>query len=145
MPKYNCTVIFDASSTINVKADSPEEAAMLAEDMTSGNQTLCHQCSNTLETGDAIGVHVYDEDSTEHFLDTTHRGQPAAQFAGSYGIIDESAAKRIATALGWEPKREWVGLTQQDIDIAFDDTQEGGGFNEFARAIEKTLRRKNNG
>ena len=24
--------------------------------------------------------------------------------------IDESAAKRIATALGWEPKRTWVGL-----------------------------------
>ena len=40
-------------------------------------------------------------------------------------------------------KREWVGLTQEDIDIAFDDTQEGGGFNEFARAIEQTLRRKN--
>lgn len=39
--------------------------------------------------------------------------------------------------------RQWVGLTQQDIDIAFDDTQEGGGFNEFARAIEQTLRRKN--
>ncbi len=40
-------------------------------------------------------------------------------------------------------QREWVGLTQEDIDIAFDDTQEGGGFNEFAQAIEKTLRRKN--
>jgi hypothetical protein len=42
-----------------------------------------------------------------------------------------------------QPQREWVGLTQEDIDIAFDDTQEGGGFNEFARAIEQTLRRKN--
>jgi len=40
-------------------------------------------------------------------------------------------------------KREWVGLTQQDIDIAFDDTQEGGGFNEFAETIEQILRRKN--
>lgn len=40
-------------------------------------------------------------------------------------------------------QREWVGLTQEDIDIAFDDTQEGGGFNEFAEAIEQTLRRKN--
>jgi light-regulated signal transduction histidine kinase (bacteriophytochrome) len=38
---------------------------------------------------------------------------------------------------------QWAGLTQQDIDIAFDDTQEGGGFNEFARAIEQTLRSKN--
>ena len=71
------------------------------------------------------------------------RPQPAAQFAGSYGTIDESAAKRIAIALGWEPKREWVALTQQDIDIAFDDTQEGGGFNEFARAIEQRLKEKN--
>ena len=42
-----------------------------------------------------------------------------------------------------QPQREWVGLSQEDIDIAFDDTQEGGGFNEFARAIEQTLRRKN--
>jgi len=39
----------------------------------------------------------------------------------------------------------WVGLTQQDIDIAFDDTQEGGGFNEFAYAIEAKLREKNGG
>lgn len=40
-------------------------------------------------------------------------------------------------------EREWVGLTQEDIDIAFDDTQEGGGFDDFARAIEATLKRKN--
>ena len=39
--------------------------------------------------------------------------------------------------------RKWQGLTQQDIDIAFDDTQEGGGFNEFARAIEAKLKEKN--
>jgi hypothetical protein len=41
------------------------------------------------------------------------------------------------------PKREWVGLTQEDIDIAFDDTQEGGGFDDFARAIEAKLKEKN--
>ena len=40
-------------------------------------------------------------------------------------------------------RKPWVGLTQQDINIAFDDTQEGGGFNEFARAIEAKLREKN--
>jgi hypothetical protein len=37
----------------------------------------------------------------------------------------------------------WVGLTQQDIDIAFDDTREGGGFDDFARAIEAKLKAKN--
>lgn len=42
-------------------------------------------------------------------------------------------------------QREWVGLTQQDIDIAFDDTQEGGGFDDFARAIEARLKEKNHG
>jgi len=40
-------------------------------------------------------------------------------------------------------QRQWVGLTQQDIDIAFDDTQDGGGFNEFACAIEAKLKEKN--
>lgn len=41
------------------------------------------------------------------------------------------------------PQREWVGLTQHDIDIAFDDTQEGGGFDDFARAIEAKLKKEN--
>ena len=58
-------------------------------------------------------------------------------------VIDKSAAIRIATSLGWEPKRTWVGLTQEDIDIAFDETQEGGGFWEFADAIEAKLKEKN--
>ena len=40
-------------------------------------------------------------------------------------------------------ERPWVGLTDDDIDIAFDDTQEGGGFWEFARAIEAKLKEKN--
>ena len=39
--------------------------------------------------------------------------------------------------------KPWVGLTQQDINIAFDDTQEGGGFDDFAHAIEAKLREKN--
>lgn len=40
-------------------------------------------------------------------------------------------------------RKPWVGLTQEDIDIAFDDTQEGGGFDDFARAIEAKLKEKN--
>jgi hypothetical protein len=44
------------------------------------------------------------------------------------------------------PQRQpWVGLTNEDKQIAFDDTQEGGGFWEFADAIEATLRKKNHG
>ena len=41
-------------------------------------------------------------------------------------------------------KRKWVGLTDEDKQIAFDDTQEAsGGFWEFADAIEAKLRQKN--
>ncbi len=42
-------------------------------------------------------------------------------------------------------QRTWVGLTDEDIEIAFDDTQEGGGFDDFARAIEAKLKEKNYG
>ena len=34
-------------------------------------------------------------------------------------VIDKSAAKRIATELGWQPKREWVGLTGPEVDEAY--------------------------
>jgi len=42
-------------------------------------------------------------------------------------------------------QRTWVGLTDEDVEVAFDDTQEGGGFDDFARAIEAKLKEKNNG
>ena len=84
--KYECTVIFDASSSVIVEADTPEEAAQLAEDMVQGNQTLCHQCSNDLNTGDSLGVHVYNEECTEELLDTTYRS----------------------------PQRTWIGLTNDE-------------------------------
>jgi len=89
MTKYSCTVIFDASATVEVEAGSPEEAASQAEDMACGRQYLCHQCSKELNTGDSIGVHVYNEECDEQLLDTTYK-----------------------------PKRDWVGLTDQEcIDI----------------------------
>ena len=92
----------------------------------------------TLKTIDAIiairEALALSESSTK--CEETSHAQPEP-------VIDKSAAVRIATSLGWEPKREWQGLTQKDIDIAFDDTQEGGGFWEFARAIEAKLKEKN--
>lgn len=65
----------------------------------------------------------------------------------AYGIdcIDQTQLT-VPAAQRQYPQAEraaWVGLTQEDIDIAFDDTQEGGGFDEFAQAIEIKLREKN--
>lgn len=62
-------------------------------------------------------------------------------------IIDESAAKRIATALGWEPKCEWVGLTDEQIDaIVVDEVgldADADEMHNFARAIEVKIKEKN--
>jgi len=60
-------------------------------------------------------------------------------------VIDKSAAIRIATALGWEPKREWVGLTDEEIEAiwyAFHDREMGYAMR-FTRAIESKLKQKN--
>ena len=62
-------------------------------------------------------------------------------------VIDHSAAVRIATALGWEPKREWQGLTDDEVSKLIDNEI---GFNsccgweeEYTRAVEAKLKEKN--
>ena len=64
------------------------------------------------------------------------------------GVIDKSAAKRIATLLGWQPKREWVGLTDKEFDDIYE--QHHNQYAEcisvnfgYERAIEAKLREKN--
>jgi hypothetical protein len=39
-------------------------------------------------------------------------------------VIDQSAAKRIATALGWTPPRTWVGLTLTQVKLLGEGVQE---------------------
>jgi hypothetical protein len=78
MTTYNCTVIFDASSNVTVEADSPEKAAEIAEELSEGNQHICHHCSDRLDTGDILGVHVCEGD--EEVLDTTYK--PQRQWVG---------------------------------------------------------------
>lgn len=65
-------------------------------------------------------------------------------------IIDRTMAVRIATQLGWEPKREWVGLTDDEIwkDDGIMAANSGYGatfktLRELARAIEAKLKEKN--
>ena len=58
----------------------------------------------------------------------------AAEIKRLIGVIGSMALNQ---------RRTWVGLTDEDKQIAFDDTQEGGGFWEFADAIEAKLKEKN--
>ena len=67
-------------------------------------------------------------------------------------VIDKSAAIRIATALGWEPKREWVGLTDEEIGTLANEHLDVGdgicgrnfviGEIEFAQAVINAYKAK---
>ena len=56
-------------------------------------------------------------------------------------VIDKSMAKRIATQLGWEPKKEWVNLTVEERETLRDAYQDS--FSGLISAVQITLREKN--
>ena len=41
------------------------------------------------------------------------------------------------------PKREWVGLTDDEVSDVIDDVLEGGGWLDVSRALEAAIKRKN--
>ena len=43
------------------------------------------------------------------------------------------------------PKREWQGLTDEEVSDVIDGVLEGGGWLDVARAIEQALKEKNHG
>jgi hypothetical protein len=63
-------------------------------------------------------------------------------------VIDKTMATRIATQLGWEPKREWQGLTENEKELLWDEAVEGrehfcSQYGNFADALEAKLKEKN--
>ena len=58
-------------------------------------------------------------------------------------VIDKSAAVRIATALGWEPKRTWVGLTDEEIMDMYNEPRNDAEMIAFGREVEAKLKEKN--
>jgi hypothetical protein len=64
-------------------------------------------------------------------------------------VIDKSAAIRIATTLGWEPKRTWVGLTDVEWmnivnkDQAWFGQRPDEVAHEVAKLVEAKIKEKN--
>ena len=58
-------------------------------------------------------------------------------------------ATRIATQLGWEPKREWVALTDEEIAEVFGDYMDSLDNGEeddnwgYERLLEAAIKEKN--
>jgi len=64
-----------------------------------------------------------------------------------HGLFDVCCTNYERCTLG-TPKKEWVGLTDDEIDISIYATSslvKGQAVVEFARAIEEKLKEKNNG
>ncbi len=90
---------------------------------------------------------MIDEDG--QFIDAIHPDEHAriegdykhpVYIASQQPTIDKSAAIRIATALGWEPKREWVGLTEAQCGFLW---KVGMTPFEYYQAIEVKLKELN--
>jgi hypothetical protein len=98
--------------------------------------------TTSMQQPDAYGYarRLADAIWKKHYKSTAPQWEPFDNLIGVLTQIDN-----MTSGLTTPPaaQRQWVGLTQQDIDIAFDDTQEGGGFDDFARAIEAKLKEKN--
>jgi hypothetical protein len=57
-------------------------------------------------------------------------------------VIDRTMAVRIATQLGWEPKREWVDLTHEEMKEIWD---EHGWYVTLFEKVQAKLKEKNSG
>ena len=56
-------------------------------------------------------------------------------------VIDRTMAVRIATQLGWEPKREWINLTVQEREKLRDEY--GNNPSGLISAVQMMLKEKN--
>lgn len=89
---YDVTVLIDASASVSVEAETPQQAAEWAEQIVAekGAGDLCHQCSDHTDAGDFIGAHVHDA-SGEMVLDTSLAGDLEAKVTKLQADLDESA------------------------------------------------------
>jgi hypothetical protein len=55
-------------------------------------------------------------------------------------VIDKTMATRIATQLGWEPKREWVELTDEEEDEIWNECL---GIGDCLKMTQAKLKEKN--
>jgi hypothetical protein len=56
---------------------------------------------------------------------------------------DNAKNIKLGDRLYVAPKREWVGLTDEEVWEAIDDVLEGGGWLDVARALEQAFKEKN--
>lgn len=90
-------------------------------------------------------VGVVALDTSRPFVGGSYNGQvmPWSQAPAVKTVVMFKDLPLNAPLYTTPPQRTWIGLTDEDKQTAFDETQEGGGFWEFADAIEAKLKEKN--
>jgi len=58
-------------------------------------------------------------------------------------VIDKSVARRIATQLGWEPPRTWVGLTDEEVKKIIGSDRYSELLKAVVQTVEAKLKEKN--
>ena len=96
-----------------------------------------HEASKNIIAIKEALANVPTSDTSEKRVDET-----AKQRHEQEPVIDKSAAIRIATALGWEPKRTWVGLADEDFLETCQIAERGNYLVAFQR-IQAKLKEKN--
>lgn len=85
--RYAVTVLFDASRSVSVEADTPEEAEEKAHQEI-GSASLCHHCANEINMGDATGALVYEDDGDgDQVLDTTYHAEVVARLEAEVAAL----------------------------------------------------------
>ena len=75
----------------------------------------------------------------------THRATAVHFLEQAIAEAEQPDLARVGEVGVWGDKREWVGLTDEEVMLVMDDVLEGGGWLDIARAIEAKLKEKNNG
>jgi hypothetical protein len=135
-----------------MSVEAMKQALDALEDATTHNDSA-EKWRRHLTAMDALRQAIEQAERQEPVAWQVHPFDYGIGHEGAYALTTRPEQVNAWKRKGWDvqplytapQKREWVGLTQEDIDIAFDDTQEGGGFDDFARAIEAKLREKNGG
>lgn len=68
MPDYNVCIQLDCNVQVQVKANSPEEAASFAYNKVP-SVGLCHACSEKVNVGESIRATVFNKEGDEIFDD----------------------------------------------------------------------------
>jgi hypothetical protein len=95
--RYEVTVLLDASSSYTVEADSVEAAEHAAwEAHDEASPSLCHQCSGSMDLGDAYGMLIYCDGN--EVTDTTHDAREIADLRAERDAL-LAERDRMSTAL----------------------------------------------